>query len=183
MINLDGTVIQGYEATWNELDNYINSIKSIDPHKNILKMAITCPIDNSSIDALIAEGWNFEFSDKWKLGGCNRYLKIIELTPSLTHYSRDKVLFHEIVHAWYGDYLNDRFGFYADENNAIVDWLARKSRANPKLLRHTIDSFGLERQIYDYPSCKAFADFDIDDQLEFPFAFSCYDELRKTLMD
>ena len=77
-------------------------------------------------------------------------------------YERDKALCHEIVHAWYGRehkllcFPDVRSGELFDLNNAIVEWLGRKIRSNPSILRQAVSKFGLKYYVYDLSSYLAF---------------------------
>jgi len=109
---------------------------------------------------------------------------VLYLDENSSPYDRDKGLFHELVHVWYGDELNDSLntrwhGKFADENRAIAERLARKLRANSDLLRYTLDSFELELFVYDGPSYEASYG---KNQLVLPIIGDHYTQLRKIIL-
>ena len=92
----------------------------------------------------------------------------IIIHPLLSEYPRDKTLFHELCHIHYDKFiipsldeslpknLVDGYIFESVHEN-LIEWLARRHRADYVLLREGVHSFELEPQIYDLPSYMAFA--------------------------
>src|SRR3989344_1061721 len=92
----------------------------------------------------------------------------IIIHPLLSEYSRDKTLFHELCHIHYDKFIipsldeslpkNLVDGYiFESVNENLIEWLARRHRADYVLLRDVVHSFELEPQIYDLPSYMAFA--------------------------
>lgn len=166
---------KAHKAGWNELDAYINSLRETQPSRMVWGTIRDKKLSINSIDQLIKDGWEvWELELDATLGLCLDRIKKIFLKRNLEGYKRDKTLFHELVHAWYGDELKDVDGTYAKENNAIVEWLARQFRADTGLLRHAILSFDLRPYIYDRASHESF----YPGQLSFQFV-----RYNATLMD
>ena len=95
------------------------------------------------------------------VGGIDKLHPIIHLADYLKPHQRDITLFHELAHLRHPILLSSRtdtrmtpFGEYGRE--IIVEYLGRKARADPELLRHTVVSFELEPKIYDKASYVAF---------------------------
>ncbi|MDP4012249.1 MAG: hypothetical protein Q8R00_01430 [Candidatus Nanoarchaeia archaeon] len=153
---------------WEKLDNYVlNHANKVNPL--LFSLISKKPLTNQSIDELIRNGLRLE---SMKLESYGHLLggRVIILRESLKGYERDKTVFHEVLHALYGvkvskDCFGDRI---AKENNALVEWAARRFRAQPNLLRHTIKSFGLEIEVYDLASYYAYNHLQ-QGQLQFPF--------------
>jgi hypothetical protein len=180
------------EIHWHFLNNLVNrQLKSrIDPHSwsEITENSLSI----EAINKLISDGWKFSYG---KNSRCDLFKIVVE--RGLKGYERDYHLFHETVHAWYDNkiedvlyplYVKDEYFDYGAckfSSEIITDWLALKARAKPELLRHTILSFGLDPQIYDQISYLAFCPNPVDlyKQREFPFAKDYFDKLRKVRMD
>lgn len=171
-------MIDADKRNFTEIENRISKIKETCPNRNIWQMIKTKPITTNSIDYLVETGWSVILNNIES--SCNTNKKIIKLEKGIDNFQRDKFLFHEICHAWYGEELSDRWlAIYEYDNRIIAEWLARQLRANPKLLRHTIFAFDLEPKIYDKISYEAFSN---PAQLVFPFAEIYYERFKKILM-
>jgi len=144
---------------WAELDAAVAKIR-----QETLYARDWSKIDDSftrgSIDILVQSGWKLFVDFRGPGAFCSPVRKEIGLPKSLGGFERDTALFHELVHAWFGDELNDaarRYFMRERQNNRITEWLARKLRAKPELLRHAVTTFGLEPVIYDSSSYLAFS--------------------------
>ncbi len=77
-------------------------------------------------------------------------------------YERDTTLFHELAHLHYSPPDNLATIFVSRDNlsykqmEASIEWIGRKVRADPTLLRHAVLAFGLEPYVYDQASYQAF---------------------------
>jgi hypothetical protein len=143
--------------TFAEIEARVKVIRKDFPNRRIWD-SIEEPITTDSIDSLIEDGWvvkteqDTTYSRPW--------LTEIGLQYGLRGFERDRALFHEIVHAWLGKEASDNMlARFRDDNNTIVEHLARQLRANPEILRHSVLAFNLEPEIYDSVSHQAFADY------------------------
>ena len=170
--------------TWDELVEKLDNIREKYPHRQIWQVIENDPITLDTIDFLIKQGWWIE--DDYVEFACSHPNRRISLEKGVNGYERDKSLFHEIVHACYGDELSDTlFATFEHDNRMIADWLGRQLRADPALLRYTIHIFNLKSSIYDLISYQAFSinPVDLEKQLVFPFAQSYYETLKRVRMD
>jgi len=157
-LDLECTILRLKENAY-----YTISFGTVKPYMKLFDMSIRSPINQESIDQMISEGWRAVISDEMfaKYGVCRFDHKEIRLRPELGGYRRDETLFHEIIHAFYGKETADTkiSGLpYWQENGKIVEWMSRKLRANPVLLKHVITAFKLKPQIYDKISYMVFSD-------------------------
>ena|SRR3989338_157754 len=178
-----------YEASWEDLSRYVEYIRE-NSHRSVWELIREEPFDFEAIDDLIR--YNFELKFYAGLSDGNVYFQsrdndrrdggIIYLNSNLKGYLRDKVFFHELVHAHYGDELSDavkKTPELQNHNNAIVEWLARHHRTNPILLRHALLSYGLDIQIYDLSSFHALYDPYETNQILFPF---CCEQIEMIIL-
>ena len=189
------------QMSWNELEEIVGKLRSEDSMQETWKKIEDDPLSTQGVDYLARGGWKVYVVDNlhqnlW--GICEAKLREIRLNDSgENYYQRDKILFHELVHAHYGEILTDGgqllgrvkdieeakerrrkrfeargdlsaewiesvvnlFGDFAGalnqcyeesyNNSAIVEWLARQYRADPQLLRHTLQTFHLPIHVYD----------------------------------
>ncbi len=115
-----------------------------------------------TMDYLINRGITISFEKSLKGDGLlrsdfkDKFWIIIK--EGLKSFERDCTLFHELIHACF--LSTNRFLPFGEkeyfELEAIVEFNARKLRANPELLRYTINSFRLTPEVYDLASYKAF---------------------------
>lgn len=175
------TLQKSDKAAWNDLDAYVRYLKDISSrfgdHKSFFNLIISNPFTKKSVDQLISIGWNLT-TDLIYEGSINPDNKTIYLREDLEDYRRDSTLFHELVHAWYGECsydipIEDQ---HRRENAAITEWLARKLRAQPDLLKHVIKSFDLQPHVYDRISLEAFVG---KDQSTFSFMEESINNYRK----
>lgn len=149
--------------SYTRLSQAVRNLRLNDPHRPIWEMITSNPFSRESVDSMVSKGWKIWLIDLEGFesmgGGCWTELKCIILKHRLEGFERDVTLFHELLHAHYGDELTDRKteGQKGEENFLIIEWIARQSRADPELLKYTINTFQLEPQIYDKVSCQAFA--------------------------
>ena len=169
-------------SSWKELDGYVSKLIQVFPNLQIWKDIERKPITVSSIDHLISDSTNLIEDSTITVftGGIvieeETKKMVILLKAGLDSYNRDVTLFHELAHLHHPIYLSrrsnefDGFVSYAEETarEAITEWLGRKARADPELLRHAVLSFGLEAQVYDKSSYQAFQKI-IKSQQCFPF--------------
>ncbi len=144
---------------WEKLDDIIKAAEKRD-NRTIWKEIKHRPLDEESIELLVSDGWTLRVINSTNGEGyCHFIDKQILLANGLYGYERDKVFFHELAHAHFGQEINDGMGSianYRGENNAIAEWVGRKVRADPRVLRKAILSFGLQPHIYDKSSYEAF---------------------------
>lgn len=141
--------------TFAEIEARVKVIRKDFPHRRIWQ-AIEEPMTTDSIDSLIGDGWvvKTEQEDTYS----KPWLNEIGLEYGLNGFARDRALFHEIAHALLGEEASDNLlARFRDDNNTIVEYLARQLRANPEILRHSVLAFNLEPEIYDSVSHQAFA--------------------------
>ncbi len=131
------------------------------------------PISTNFIDGLVEQRWKVWYnSDRNFTGSFSESAHIIYLADYLKPHQRDMVLFHELVHLRHPIILSSSVDarmtpFGKNSREIIVEYLGRKARADHDLLRHAVLSFGLDAQIYDLPSYKAFKD--VKEQQNFSF--------------
>src|SRR3989344_4953167 len=97
---------KGDKAEWNEILKVIDVIKRNYPkRKPVFEMIEKYPLTIKSIDFLVEMGWSVELWRDSKGGLCNISYRYIGLGNNLQGYERDKILFHELSHAWYTEVL------------------------------------------------------------------------------
>lgn len=171
-------------AKWRELNSYVRELRRTTRQRQIWRDIRNKPITADSIEVLVGRS-KLDILDIDADAMCLPGIELILLNFRLEDYERDKALFHELAHLHYGNQLNDvKDSLYRKANGAITEWLARRARANPEILRRAVFGFGLEPRAYDLASAIAFCPYLIDPrQLIFPFAQKYFDELRYTKMD
>ncbi|MDO8511215.1 MAG: hypothetical protein Q7S55_03555 [Nanoarchaeota archaeon] len=154
-------------SSWTELDSHVHELKDSFPYWQIWKDIERKPINTFSIAYLVGHGLSLVEDHTFSTltgavmtrgdGKAKLWLR-----RDLAPYKRDVTLFHELAHVHHPIYLsrsNGRFSASAEEENAreaITEWLGRKARADPGLLRLAVLSFGLDAYIYDKSSYRAF---------------------------
>jgi len=153
----------GAHVPWLELDFFVSDLRIKKPYLQIWPGIERNPPSIASIDVLLEHGYVVEERPLNLLLGTIEYPKIV-LQTSLDPYERDKTLFHELAHLHHPVLLclGDSYSYFSEreqlQREAITEWLGRKARADPELLRHAIVSFGLEPHVYDQASYRAFKD-------------------------
>ncbi|MCH7850721.1 MAG: hypothetical protein IH845_03715 [Nanoarchaeota archaeon] len=187
--------VQGHSLDWEDLDCRVNRLMEVHKRSKVWSMIDDNPFGSDSIDDICSAGWEIHYKEfRRTMGIVMPKLKSILFKNNLNGYVRDVTLFHELVHVHYGmrgDYLYDAGSeFYSGnglnvyENGQIVEWIARKSRANPEMLGYVIEKFGFEPQIYDRASFLAFNGLiDFEKQLSFPFQSEEYPNDIPLFMD
>lgn len=175
-------------SSWEELDNYVSNLQGTSPRWKIWKDIERKQISVSSIDCLLSRDLVLREDNAFSniTGAVIQYKGCVEiwLRRGLSPYKRDVTLFHELAHIIHHPNLsNNRYAGNispkeANDREAITEWLGRKARADPELLRHAVLSFGLDAYIYDKSSYQAFQG--IKCQRCFSFRGK---EYLKTLMD
>lgn len=173
--------------SWEEINWYVSRL--VNGTSPVIRDKIyQSSISSAFIDGLIHKGWRVEYEqDHFFAGSISLPPETkITLRDNLTPYGRDKTLFHELAHLRHPVLLSSRSGplktpFGKDDIETIVEWLGRKVRADPELLRYAIVSFGLQPQVYDQASYAAFRL--VKEQLSFPFAEDNYLERFPLFMD
>lgn len=146
---------------WEHLNAFVQRIKERDPKRKIWTLLKEKPVTIQSIDELARDGWKvIPEAFEWSSGSADAIAKTIWVSEP-TAYQRDKTLFHEIAHAYYGEEIADSMNFIPErqirqENNAIAEWIGRQSRSQPSLLRHAILTFDLKPEVYDMVSYLSF---------------------------
>ena len=156
MIKTPEVSTEFYKMRWQELDAYVAKGKDLVPDLPIWKLIKSRPLDTLSLEQLVRSGWRiYWIPSLYNEGHCLYSNKEIVMGSYPDAYERDKTLLHELTHAWYGDSsVGNRDMLYSIEH-AAVEWIARKCRNNPLLLRGAWSEFGLEPMIYDLASYKA----------------------------
>lgn len=160
------TLQEPWKAKWKDLDTLVSLLEG----HPLLREIKGKPLTTVSIDNLVFNGWRVELLGTYE-GSTFFTSKWISLGKRLEAFDRDKTLFHELVHAHYGRDATGDVGSSEQHkiNNAIVDWAARKLRANPKLLKYAVNAFGLKPYIYDKASLEAFYELEKTKQRLFRF--------------
>jgi hypothetical protein len=155
------------QASWKDLDNTISSLMEITAFYKKFKEIDENPITKDKIENLVSEGWELshQYLDSFLGRVITQDKKIILSIILYPGYHRDRILFHELVHVFYGlpdviPYHERRNPNYEKreelmQNNALVEWTARNLRSDSLLLKTTLDVFGLEIDPYDLPSLAA----------------------------
>jgi len=126
-------------------------------------------LTTEAIDELAANGWSIDFITNYVLvGGISKEDRKIKIRQNLVPYERDITLFHELAHIFFGDDLNRHSD---DTEELVAEYFGRKWRSDPTLLRHTLQTFGLQPVVYDYISQIAFPEE--PGQLCFPWYVLC----------
>ena len=122
------------------------------------------PLDTNAVRTLIGYGWIAEYRSLGSkdYGLCIVDSKVLAIDHLLRKngLERDVTLAHEAIHAYFwesgfelGDGENDK---RSQRNYMAVEWLARKARSNPYILRALIEGFGFQPLVYDQVSRRAF---------------------------
>ncbi|MBR9676786.1 hypothetical protein GOV04_01480 [Candidatus Woesearchaeota archaeon] len=172
------------KASFEELSTIVSSIQGDWHYNSVFAMIDNNPLTRASIDDILEDGWKVEFTPlPFQLAGIDWKLKLIKIEKQyqspktrIDCYVRDVTLFHEVIHIHYekhGDMLADATFFDITQerrvNGAIVEWLARKSRANSKLLKKAVKGFGFTPLQYDIASLEAFKPYTDIRQETLPF--------------
>ncbi len=168
--------------SWENLNAYILGERNQGDYlvNHILTSVARKPFGLNSLDQLQRGGWkvNLEPLSYFGNGMAMDNRREIRLEEGLSRGDRDLVLFHELMHAWYGRSLDDSvMAPAAAVCSLIAEWLGRKYRADPLLLRKAILNFGLVPEIYDQASYLAFYSKP-DGQLELPFVLEIEEKMR-----
>jgi|SRR3989344_1342399 len=184
MNSLESLPTSQTKVSWRELDGWAKSFFSDLPQlENILKENA---LNKSHLD-YFTQKIKIRRPEDWlnidpnKICGRIGMGVPVEITihPLLSEYSRDKTLFHELCHTHYDKFIipilfeslpekevrlkSGKISYLIDGlmfelvNENLIEWLARRHRADYVLLRDVVHSFELEPQIYDLPSYMAFA--------------------------
>lgn len=150
-------------SPWRELDNYVSALRLKDQNGMIWQEIKDNPISTTFIDGLRKERWKVRYDCIEDLGSCDYENKIILLSSLFRFvfpFERDITLFHELAHTRHPTLLNSVLHSPVPDpqQEVIAEWLGRKARAEPELLRHAILSFGLKPEVYDQASYRAFKD-------------------------
>ncbi|MGV8142041.1 MAG: hypothetical protein ACP5NS_00200 [Candidatus Pacearchaeota archaeon] len=154
---------------WHTLDCYVTDLQEKGyPHRDFWLEVTMRPMNSATIRYLEKDGW-FVLNPKMSrrvgerrdfYGTCDSNRKKIEIVRDLTAWDRDTTLMHELWHAYADemergileDTSRDKKG---KRNNAIVEWLARKSRTEPQLLATALKFAKLTPHVYDKSSYEA----------------------------
>lgn len=174
--------IAGYQSletiNWVDLNSAVEAMSKKSSYSDWKRLFadINCrPFNQQSIDYLTGIGWHTKIElieEPHQFGFCDLGKKVIFIDQQLDPYDRDKTLFHELAHAWYGLELSDSEGVFAPPrrigNNLIAEWLGRSWRADPILLRQAVAEFDLKPAVYDQSSWQAFAMYSDKLDLQIP---------------
>ena len=136
------------------------------------------------IEAILKrEGWQVR-KEKLEtlLGVCHRPEKKVTIKQELRGFQRDVTFLHELNHAYLGPTFKDVPAILQKEEvheacirSIIIEWAARRARANPRVLHSAVLTFDLEPQIYDHASYCAFHNL----EQQMTFAFRGADQFEK----
>lgn len=146
-------------ATWEELDMAANRVRwESRIFRRIWAVRDYKPLDEKAINHLIQDELRITIVPNAN-GDASYYRKRILIGKFDNPFERDRAIFHELAHAWFGEELDDGSGLNdrERENRIIADWIARQARANPSTLRAAILGLNLEPRIYDKTSYQAFS--------------------------
>ena len=153
--------------SWKEIEKYVLFLHMCKPEQGVWQGINDYPLSVSFIDELVQKRWKVSYRSSFRknFGVCCPDSRRIILAGSLKDdpYQRDKTLFHELAHARHPNFLGTNRELFLPkkeyaQRESITEWLGRKARADPELLRHAVLSFGLEPQVYDQSSYRAFND-------------------------
>lgn len=157
-------------ASWEKINSYVLNLREKKPQYPIWRAIERFPISKDFIDQVIKDKWKVVYKDLTGIvGGVTRENEIY-LARYLAPYPRDITLFHELVHIRHPYFLSSQTTNNRQEKcerEIITEWLGRKARTDPDLLRHVVLSFGLDAHVYDKPSYEAFQG--LRGQQYFPF--------------
>jgi len=160
-------------VAWRALDKRVQSLLTLRRYSSFA----TFRMETEKIEELV-ENWTLSFEEKdGFLGSSHFKKKKIKIRKNLRAYNRDLVFFHELVHAYCGTHLLDDLSDQTNKNNSfLVEWLARKHRACPELLRCGVSAFKLKPFVYDRISLIAFPEVYTlsEEQVHLPF---CYEKI------
>ncbi len=155
----------GSWENWKNMDLYVSETREKYPGLPIWEEIREKPITVESIDEKI-KGGLVVITRPMYFHGSVSFSGEILLREGLDPFKRDITLFHELAHLHHPILLSwDSPNYLGIEKETITEWLGRKARADPLLLRKAIYGFGLEPHIYDKSSYFAFSK-----QFLFPFA-------------
>ena len=177
--------MEPHKLSWLELDLAVSELNRQTKDREIWKEIKARPLSMYAIRKLKEKGWKVRSVEREAPATVLPGAKVILLREDLTGYERDKVLFHELAHAHFGQKLNDvQESAYSTDNNAIAEWLGRQSRSKFYRLRSAIYAFELKPQIYDEASYQAFGrNHTSARQLSFSFAGNRTVDITRTLRD
>ncbi len=137
--------------SWRDLHNYVSTLQKKNSHWKIWD-DITSP-DKYCIDFLIENNWSVESGNPMFLGAVT-FDKRIMYREDLKTKERDRTICHELAHVFYPRTM------YQESNNAdwecIIEWIGRRWRAKPEVLKEIIEGFHIEPRIYDRITQRAF---------------------------
>ena len=150
-------------SSWKDIEEEILRLQKEQPKDELWGKVASEPISKEFIDDLVKKKWRVLYRPYNKNSGvCSFQQKKIVISRTYEHfpYRRDVILFHELAHARHGELLssNHEDREKRRQQEIIAEWLGRKARANPELLHHAVLSLGLQPQVYDQSSYRAFND-------------------------
>jgi hypothetical protein len=161
-------------APWKEIEAYVAGLQK-NYGISFWEEIKDKPITTEFIDGIIKNGWKVFYKEGFVYAGVVTKDNKILLRDTLTPIKRDITLFHELAHIRHPVLLSSQ-GIESHrikcEREIITEWLGRKARADPELLRYAVHSFELQPHIYDLASYKAFKG--LDKQLDFYFVENTY---------
>jgi hypothetical protein len=142
------------KASWVELNAAAVEIYT---HKDISDAIGLNLLTVGAIDKVISEGWRVQAEQGYVLlGGLDIDHKRMMYRESLTGFERDVTIFHELAHLHHDPLLRSRKSRLDPVDiELLAEWLARRYRSDPALLRQMVVGMGLEAQVYDETSYRA----------------------------
>jgi len=159
---------QPWEWNWNELSRYFRSNQSLTFLEK--KEWFSVKPFNLNLEDILRKTELILSPERSSLLG-NYYRGEILINSILTGFKRDVTVFHELIHAYghlvHNDPLCDNYSLMSDiderkeieENAVLVEYHARKMRAQPEILKMVIGYFGLIPNIYDQISFLSFQEY------------------------
>lgn len=150
------TLINSTYMSWCDLQKKYHFVKDIYSSEKIWERIDSDPISPAFISWLYRNGHRVIINGK--LSSYDAKKKLITISKGFSEgFDRDCTLFHEIAHAKYDNDDNNRpFGRNYEYRELVIEFVGRKLRADPELLKFTVLTFNLEPQVYDLTSFIAF---------------------------
>ncbi|MDP3728881.1 MAG: hypothetical protein Q8R18_05530 [bacterium] len=139
-------------ASWRELHNYVSTLKEQNLQWKIWDDFLEP--DKYCIDFLVKTNWLVEKGFPMSLGEVTFDKKII-YREDLKTKERDITICHELAHVFY-----PAKSYQQNISNinweCIIEWIGRRWRAKPEVLKEIIEGFHIQPRVYDRITQRAF---------------------------
>lgn len=180
------TFIEYSGLPWPELDSRVRHHRSKRKHADFWAVIDQHSFEVKAVEKLIWYDWTAEYRSLGKdHGSCIVESKILAIDDRLRKkgLERDVTLAHEAIHAHFFesgfDLEDDGDDRRSQRNYMTVEWLARKARSDPYVLRALVEGFEFKPLVYDQASRRAFVRT-VPDEVVLP-RFSTYQQLSLSL--